>query len=176
MFPLCKDLPNLSVHAFDFAQKAVDLVKENEKFDSERMEVNRCDLVKDDIPYENHTHDFAVLIFVLSAIFPKHYKAVMTKVYDQLNEGGILYFRDYGKYDMAQMRFAKKKKSKVEDNFYVRGDNTLAYYFTIEEVDELLTSVGFKKLSLNYHYKVIENRKKNLKMHRVWIQAKYVKQ
>ncbi|CAI2375913.1 unnamed protein product [Moneuplotes crassus] len=176
LFPLCKDLPNLHVDAFDFALKAVNLVKEHEKFEEERMKVEQCDLVRDDIPFEAGTHDFAILIFVLSAIFPEHYKDVIQKVYDQLNQGGILYFRDYGKYDMAQMRFAKKKTSKVLDNFYVRGDKTLAYYFTIEEVDELMTSVGFKKLSLDYHYKEFENRKKGLKMHRVWIQAKYIKE
>lgn len=176
MFPLCKALPNLKVDAFDFAKKAVELVNSNESFDSERMKANQCDLVNNDIPYEQNTHDFAVLIFVLSAIFPEHHQKCLQKIYDQLNKGGILYFRDYGKYDLAQIRFAQKKKAKVKDNFYVRRDNTLAYYFTLEEVDELLASVGFKKISSSYHYRVIENRKQESKMHRVWVQGKFIKE
>jgi len=139
------------------------------------MSVEQCDLVKDEIPFSPWTHDFAVLIFVLSAIFPEYHKECLQKVYDQLAEGGILYFRDYGKYDLAQIRFATKKKAKVWDNFYVRGDNTLAYYFTVEELDEMLTSIGFERISIQYNYRIIENRKKQLKMNRIWIQARYIK-
>lgn len=175
MFPLWKELPNLKVDAFDFARKAVELVSANEKFDPDRMQVCQWDLVKDEIPYPVNTHNFSVLIFVLSAIFPTYHKSCIEKIYEQLAPGGILYFRDYGKYDLAQMRFAKKKKSKVLDNFYVRHDNTLAYYFTTEEVDEIMAEVGFEKIEIKYWYRVIENRKQESKMYRVWVQGKYIK-
>ena len=35
LFPLSKQLPNLKVDAFDFAKKAVELIRNNEKFDPE---------------------------------------------------------------------------------------------------------------------------------------------
>ena len=93
--------------------------------------------MNEEIPFPPLTASFGQFIFVLSAIKPANHKSVAQKIYNQLAPGAVLYFRDYGRYDLAQLRFASKKVSKLEDNFYVRGDKTRAYYFTEEEVKDI---------------------------------------
>lgn len=61
-------------------------------------------------------------------------------------EGAILYFRDYGRYDLAQLRLAQRANQKLKDNFYVRSDKTRAYYFTTEEVREVFEGAGFHQI------------------------------
>ena len=84
-------------------------------------------------------------MFVLSAIMPISHELVIKKIYDAMDTNSILYFRDYARYDMAQVRFSLKKKNKIDDNLYMRYDKTLAYYFDQKEIEALFEKVGFKK-------------------------------
>ncbi|OLQ17437.1 Methyltransferase domain protein [Cryptosporidium hominis] len=136
------------------------------------------DIVHSDIPTyicPESFADFGLLIFVLSAIHPKHHQDVITRCSKSLKSGATLLFRDYGRYDMAQLRFAKSSKSKITDNFYVRYDGTFAYYFTIEEIEKLFVNAGFKVISNHYCLREVVNRKTQVTMQRVWIQAKFTK-
>ena len=47
-----------------------------------KIDVQVCDLVKEDIPQYKEKADFAFLIFVLSAISPENYIEVLTKIYN----------------------------------------------------------------------------------------------
>lgn len=38
--------------------------------------------------------------------------------------------RDYGMYDMTQMRFINKRGRKLGENFYMRADGTRTYFFS----------------------------------------------
>lgn len=90
-----------------------------------------------------------------------------------MKKGGVLLFRDYGRYDMAQIRF--KSNRKLEENWYARQDGTLAYFFELDEVDSLFQRHGLKKRKNVTIRRCIRNRKTNCEMHRVWIQSIYEK-
>ena len=66
--------------------------------------------------------DFISLIFVLSAISPEKHPQAVKNLVSVSKPGTIVCFRDYGRYDMAQLRFKPGKK--IKDNFYVRRDGT----------------------------------------------------
>ena len=51
----------------------------------------------------------------------------------------------------------------------------MAYFFKPEEVDKYFVDAGLIKLSLITDKRLQVNRGKQLKMYRVWIQAKYRK-
>ena len=114
-------------------------------------------------------------MFVLSAIIPEYHEDVLRKISDAMAPDAILYFRDYALYDMAQLRFASKKTNKVGENTYMRTDKTLAYFFKKEEIEKLLKKCGFKIIESKTICRLIENRKDNKKMHRLWLQLKLKK-
>jgi len=133
------------------------------------------DIATQEIPDNFKNADYGILMFVLSAITPEKHSSVIAKIYNSMNKGGLLYFRDYALYDMAQIRFAQKKANKVGENLYMRHDKTLAYYFTKEEIIELFTKNNFEVLELKIIFRQIENRKTQVKMHRLWLQGKFKK-
>lgn len=86
-------------------------------------------------------------------------------------------FRDYASGDMAQQRFDGKeaKSQKIQDRFYVRSDGTRAYYFEQEELVALMAKHGFEAKDVKIVDKIVENRKQESQMHRLWIQGKFVR-
>ncbi|CBK22535.2 uncharacterized protein [Blastocystis hominis] len=174
-FPLCAKYPTLQLYACDFAKSAVDIIHKSPDFDSTRMVVWQADLVKDDIrdKVPSEGCDFLLILFVLSAVNPQNMDLFMEHALHGLKKGGVLMFRDYGRYDMAQMRF--KPTRKIEDNLYARQDGTLAYFFDIDELDALFRRHGLEKIENKYVRRCIRNRKTNTEMHRVWVQCLYRK-
>ena len=175
-YPLLVRLPNLYINAFDFSKRAINMSKTHPMYEKEKYRINvyDLDLVKDDIPNKNN--DYGILMFVLSAIKPEEHERVVEKISKVINKGGILYFRDYARYDMAQIRFAKRKKNRVGDNLYMRKDKTLSYFFDKNEIESLFKKYGFSIVNSNLICRLIENRKEKKKMHRLWLQIKFKKE
>ncbi|XP_075157973.1 tRNA N(3)-methylcytidine methyltransferase Mettl2-like [Haematobia irritans] len=167
--------PNLKIFGCDFSAKAIDNFKGHPEFDSKRCKVFVMDATAEtwDVPFQPESQDIIVLIFVLSAIEPAKMKRVAENCFRYLKPGGLVLFRDYGRYDLAQLRFKSGKC--IEDNLYVRGDGTMVYFFTQEEVHKLFVDVGFVEEQNVIDRRLQVNRGRMLKMYRVWIQTKYRK-
>jgi SAM-dependent methyltransferase len=184
LFPILEINPHNFFYAFDFSASAIEIVKAHPLY----TETSRCkafvfDLTSHSLPTQEQepgfpsdgSIDIVLMIFVLSAVSPEKMKTALNNVFRVMKPGGILLFRDYGLYDMTQMRFVSKGGRKLGENFYTRGDGTRTYFFSKEVAEELFTSSGFNTLHLEYDTRELRNRKRKISMYRVWLVGKFQK-
>lgn len=211
-FPLMKQNENerLMVHACDFSKTAVQVMRESEHYDSRFMTADVWDVAAQSTDESEgslppglgeESVDVVVLIFIFSALNPNQWDQAMRNIYRVLKPGGQVLFRDYGRGDLAQVRF--KKGRYLADNFYIRGDGTRVYFFDKAELEYLWSewtpdrgvpfvnqegdaqdappmSTGhkdglFEILNLGIDRRLIVNRNRKLKMYRCWMQGHYRK-
>lgn len=142
LYPLlaANENPELQLHGLDFSKEAIALVKKNPTFDPKCCHAQVWDLSsKAGLPSSiaEGSVDVAILIFCLSALHPDEWAQAVENIWRMLKPGGALLFRDYGRHDMAQLRF--KGNRYLQPNLYIRGDHTRVYFF---ERDELVTLFG----------------------------------
>jgi len=196
VFPLLAANSSLHIYAFDFSPRAISLLKENPLYGANKSRCSAfvCDLTKenslllntqsgcnargelslseDGIPRESA--DCALLCFVLSAIAPQNHRIALKQIAECLKPGGLVLFRDYAVGDLAEKRF-KAANQLDDDHFFVRQDGTRSYFFSETYLDALCSQVGLLRASSRLIKREVVNRKQNSVMHRVWLQAKFVK-
>mmetsp|Transcript_4396 Transcript_4396/g.6166 ORF Transcript_4396/g.6166 Transcript_4396/m.6166 type:complete len:367 (+) Transcript_4396:21-1121(+) len=177
LFPLLEAHKDTTFYVFDFSAKAVQLVQKNPLFETSRCKAFVCDVVTQELPsfIERESLDMILMIFVLSAIKPSDMRSVLEKLHRSMKVGGRFLLRDYGVYDLTQMRFLYKEGRKLDTNYYVRADGTTVFYFTIEDLTDLFGECGFKVEKLGYDTRELRNRKKQINMYRNWVNGTFVK-
>jgi tRNAThr (cytosine32-N3)-methyltransferase len=144
-FPILQNSQNkkLKIHACDFSKKAVELIRGHELYDSEFIQADVWDVAASPesenggLPpgLSEGSVDVVLMIFIFSALNPRQWDQAVRNTWRVLKPGGQVLFRDYGRGDLAQVRF--KKGRYMEDNFYVRGDGTRVYFFEQAELEEI---------------------------------------
>lgn len=97
----------------------------------------------------------------------------MVNLWKLLKPGGLVLFRDYGLYDMAQLRF--KPGNKISENLYVRQDGTRSYFFSEQEVAKLFLENGFEVITNAYVHRRTLNLKEGIDVPRIFLQGKFRK-
>ena len=137
-FPILRanENPHLLIHACDFSKRAVELIRSDPHYDPAHIRAEVWDIASatETLPpgVDEGSIDVVLLIFIFSALSPSQWDQAVRNVWKALKPGGEVCLRDYGRGDLAQVRF--KKGRWLEDNFYVRGDGTRVYFFEAEEL------------------------------------------
>jgi tRNAThr (cytosine32-N3)-methyltransferase len=164
----------------------VEVIRENEAYNTKNIQADVWDAASEDLPpgLEDESVDVVLMIFIFSALSPSQWKQAVHNIYRVLKPGGEVLFRDYGRGDLAQVRF--KKGRYLEENFYIRGDGTRVYFFEKDELIKIWTgieaddasagSTGFEVVNLGVDRRLLVNRAKQLKMYRCWMQGRFRKQ
>lgn len=144
-FPILQRSQNkrLKIHACDFSKKAVELIRNHELYDPERIQADVWDVASPPdsenggLPpgLAENSVDVVLMIFIFSALSPEQWSQAVDNIWRVLKPGGQVLFRDYGRGDLAQVRF--KKGRYLQENFYVRGDGTRVYFFEQEELENI---------------------------------------
>ncbi|WOO85825.1 putative methyltransferase-like protein [Vanrija pseudolonga] len=200
VFPLLmnNENPDLRIFATDYSATAVKVVQSSELYpraehglgvlNASVWDISAKPAEGSGVSYslpegiEPGTVDVLTVIYVLSALHPKEWEQAIHNLYTALKPGGLLCIRDYGRHDLAQLRIKQPRLLDVP-NFYIRGDGTRVYFFETEELGGMLTAPArgqsegnmFNVHQLAEDRRLIVNRKEQLKMYRIWLQAKATK-
>lgn len=176
VFPLIEDgHRDYFIYACDLSPRAVELVKQHNLYNEQYMRAFPCDITTEEVfgTLREGSLDIATLIFVLSAIHPDKFATVVDNIFRLMKPGGMVLFRDYGLYDMAQLRF--KPGHKIGENFYMRQDGTRSYYFAEDEIGDLFRGAGFEVVVNNFIHRRTINPKENIDVPRIFVQSKFRK-
>ncbi|CAH0024092.1 unnamed protein product [Clonostachys rhizophaga] len=175
--------PHLKIHACDFSKEAVEVMRKQEEYDTKHIQADVWDAAGDELPpgLEEGSVDIAIMIFIFSALSPTEWVKAVGNVHRLLKPGGLVCFRDYGRGDLAQVRFRKGRY--LEENFYIRGDGTRVYFFDKDELADIWEGKDntaddapkFEVENLGIDNRLLINRAQKSKMYRCWLQGRFRK-
>lgn len=177
--------PHLKIHACDYSKTAVEVMRNHEEYNTLSIQADVWDAASDVLPpdLEEGSVDVAILIFIFSALSPDQWAQAVRNVHRLLKPGGVVCFRDYGRGDLAQVRFRKNRY--LEENFYIRGDGTRVYFFDEEELSNIWSGKAapeteenvpeFEIENLAMDRRLLVNRAQKIKMYRCWLQGRFRK-
>eukprot|EP00943_MAST-04B_sp_MAST-4B-sp1_P002018 g2018.t1 len=181
VLPLIKKHSSIHFFATDFSQKAIQLlvskISQLTKQDSKRIEAFVGDISSSKIiPLFRKLNilgnmNIVMMIFSLSAIPPERHQQTLCNVANALCSDGVVLFRDYARCDHTQLKFTDKNR--LGNNFYVRQDGTLTYFFQPGDLVKMFESNGFETVEIRLIERVLENRQTGNQMSRLWINARF---
>ncbi|KAK6429423.1 hypothetical protein LTR95_014426 [Oleoguttula sp. CCFEE 5521] len=188
----------LKVHACDYSAKAIDVIRAQDAYTAQSepavLKADVWDAAGEVLPpgLEAGSVDLVLMIFIFSALSPEQWMRAVSNIFTLLKPGGEVLLRDYGRGDLAQVRF--KKGRYLEENFYVRGDGTRVYFFEEQELREIWSgelsrtddpedesqdiptdTPKFEIVNLAVDRRMLVNRQRKLKMYRCWMQGRFRK-
>lgn len=177
LYSLGELLPGARCAGCDLSQHAIELVRRHADFAQGRFHGFVWDLSRHALDtaasgfVQPLSVDAVTSIFMLSAVHPSLHLDSLLRLRALLKPGGLLLFRDYGRYDLTQVRFHARGNRRLAPNLYARGDSTVTYYFSLDDVRQLAAAANFELLRVEYDVRKLINRKRKLTMYRVWICA-----
>jgi SAM-dependent methyltransferase len=153
-------IPRVKVHFLDVSVAAIQQLRGDERYKSGVASGIVASHVHDirrpwalDESAEKR-FDIVLLLFTLSTIGPcncEDMKQTVMNAVSMLRQGGVLLFRDYGRYDDDQLQLNSIPGAQLHNNFYLRDDSsTGCYFFDLDEVRELFVGAGLEVLQLEY--------------------------
>lgn len=107
LIPVLRDNPTAVAVACDVSATAISVFRESALpgagIDPRRVRLSVDNFPKTS-PFTDESIDVAMIIFTLSAFHPRDMRRVVETVRQGLKPGGLVVVRDYGLYDMAQVR------------------------------------------------------------------------
>ncbi|GMH81598.1 hypothetical protein TrVE_jg12550 [Triparma verrucosa] len=157
--------------AIDVSETAVELLREQKEYEGvkEYVESHVCDIAREPAPVDESSVDVVFLIFCLSAIEPELFPSALKNLHASMKPGGLLCFRDYGKFDMTMLRFSPSQWR--GGTTFQRGDGTLSSFFEVSEVERMFQEAGFVVEECKYALVENVNRKTGARLKRCFLHA-----
>lgn len=186
--PVVQQNKACEVTAIDFSEASVLQLRDAAGrlgLDSSRFRAEVCDVSARPCPppLQGLGADACLMIFLLSAVEMAQMPDVLSNAWEALCPGGQVYFRDYGLYDSAQLKWPSAQQSSTPassagpavGSTYWRQDGTLSHFFEQSHLEALFEAAGFVTVEVEYACVRVVNRKKRTHMQRVFVHGVFLK-